>query len=288
MDPLTTSLLDLLYELREHNIPLIIGGGFGLFLKRQHLTRHGERTLLDSIPEVRSTNDIDLFLRVEVVASLERAQAFRAALSRLGYVPVEGAEFYQWKRSVLIAEVAQEIKLDFLVGPIGEFKDRLRIKQFRVRPKGDVKWHAHRTEEAIEIENDPIPVELKGRLSGGEPYMTTAFVPQAFPYLMMKLHAFDDRKSDARKDVGRHHALDLYTVVALMTESEYENSVKLSRFHGKSSALVRARNIVADLFSGPAALGILRLREHPLFRADFNLTEFTNVLAEIFDRRDQS
>ena len=33
MDPLTTSLLDLLYELREHDTPLIIGGGFGLFLK---------------------------------------------------------------------------------------------------------------------------------------------------------------------------------------------------------------------------------------------------------------
>ncbi|MGA2253394.1 MAG: hypothetical protein ABSG53_01930 [Thermoguttaceae bacterium] len=31
MDPLTANLLDLLHELREHPIPLTIGGGFGLY-----------------------------------------------------------------------------------------------------------------------------------------------------------------------------------------------------------------------------------------------------------------
>jgi len=32
MDPLRTSLLNLLYELRDRDVPLTIGGGFGLFL----------------------------------------------------------------------------------------------------------------------------------------------------------------------------------------------------------------------------------------------------------------
>ena len=43
MDPLTANLLDLLFELREHPIPLTIGGGFGLYLKRMRLdqTREG-------------------------------------------------------------------------------------------------------------------------------------------------------------------------------------------------------------------------------------------------------
>ena len=186
MDPLTTSLLDILYELREHNTPLIIGGGFGLFLKRQHLIRHGERTLLDSIPDVRSTNDIDLFLQAEVVASLERARAITAALKRLGYVPLEEAKFFQWKRSVLIAGVAQEVKLDFLVGPIGEFKDRLHIKLPRVRPKGDIEWHAYSTEEAIGIEKDLRSIDLEGRLSGGGTFKATAFAPQAFTYLIRR------------------------------------------------------------------------------------------------------
>ena len=34
-DPLTANLLDLLAVLREHSIPLTIGGGFGLYLKRK-------------------------------------------------------------------------------------------------------------------------------------------------------------------------------------------------------------------------------------------------------------
>lgn len=62
MDPLLTSLLDLLREFDARNVPLIVGGGFGLYLKRRHLSRTGERTLLSSLPAVRSTNDIDMFL----------------------------------------------------------------------------------------------------------------------------------------------------------------------------------------------------------------------------------
>jgi hypothetical protein len=37
MDPLTANLLDLLFELREHPIPLTVGGGFGLDLERIRL-----------------------------------------------------------------------------------------------------------------------------------------------------------------------------------------------------------------------------------------------------------
>ncbi len=39
-DPLLATLLDLLFDLEEHgaDIPLILGGGYGLYLKQQHLT----------------------------------------------------------------------------------------------------------------------------------------------------------------------------------------------------------------------------------------------------------
>ena len=72
--PLTTTLLDLAYALRKTSIPLTIGGGFGLHLKQEHLRQSGERTLLDRLPESRATNDIDLFLRVDVLASLATMQ----------------------------------------------------------------------------------------------------------------------------------------------------------------------------------------------------------------------
>ncbi|MGL6227334.1 MAG: hypothetical protein ACRC10_12005 [Thermoguttaceae bacterium] len=45
-DPLTTSLLDFLFELDNLGLktPLTIAGGFGLFLKKQSLSERKERT----------------------------------------------------------------------------------------------------------------------------------------------------------------------------------------------------------------------------------------------------
>jgi hypothetical protein len=284
MDPLTTSLLDLLYELREQDIPLIVGGGFGLFLKRQHVTQSGMRTLIDAVPDVRSTNDIDLFCRAEVIADLNRARTLAAVLARLGYQPVEQAKYLQWRRGVTIAGVVQEIKIDLLVGPIDEVQQRLHVKHPRVRPKGGVKLHAYCAPEAVEVEVDPIVVNIAGRRACGDFHAGMVFVPQAFPYLMMKLHAFDDRKDDARKDVGRHHALDLYSIVGLMTEAEYERAVDLARDYRRrhNPHVDRAWQIVLESFSRPSALGLLRLREHPLYRGEFALDVFVDVLHEIF------
>jgi hypothetical protein len=63
VDPLLISLLELLKEAEPAGWPLTVGGGLGLFLKRNEYERRGERTLFDRLPEVRATNDIDVFLR---------------------------------------------------------------------------------------------------------------------------------------------------------------------------------------------------------------------------------
>ena len=59
---LQTSLLDLLHEIKGTDIKPILGGGFGLYLKIDHVQRQGVRALLREWPEPRSTNDLDLFL----------------------------------------------------------------------------------------------------------------------------------------------------------------------------------------------------------------------------------
>ena len=70
-DPLTTHLLDFLFELERNGLktPLTIAGGFGLFLKRQYLAELGERTLLD-MHRARATEDIDIFVRIDVLSGL--------------------------------------------------------------------------------------------------------------------------------------------------------------------------------------------------------------------------
>ena len=77
MDQLMANLLDLLFELEGRRIPIMIGGGYGLFLKRRNLAATGERTLLGSFPEARATNDLDMFLHAEVLSDLDRTREVR-------------------------------------------------------------------------------------------------------------------------------------------------------------------------------------------------------------------
>lgn len=282
MDPLLTSLLDLAHAVREDDIPLTVGGGFGLYLKRQAVDARGEPTLLDQLPEPRATNDVDLFVRAEVLADLDRTRRLADAIRSLGYEPVAGAEYMQWQRPIWVGGQTQSVKLDLLVGPLGPYEAGLKVSGPRARPKGDVKLHARWTAEALAIDASPLAVPLSGRRSNGDPATATVYVPDAFPYLMMKLFAFADRRDDPRKDVGRHHALDTYTVVGMMTEDEYERAVAAGRTYASDDQVARARAIVTADFADATRPGVLRLREHPLCRVSFRLDTFTAVLGEVF------
>jgi hypothetical protein len=259
-----------------------VGGGFGLYLKRTHLGNVGEQTLFAELPQVRTTNDIDMFLRAEVLADLPRTRAVAEAIKRLGYEVVEEAKFLQWKKPLVVGGVVQEVKLDVLVGPLGRHRRSMKVSAPRARPKGKIEFHAHPVEEALHIEDEPLGVEVAGRASDGEGYSGTVFVPEAFPYLLMKLHAFSDRKGDADKDLGRHHALDVYTVVGMMTEREYGRARAFGAADAGDEHVRRAREIVAADFSSTTSEGLLRMREHALFRPEFRTGEFMSVLREVF------
>jgi hypothetical protein len=283
MDPLNTSLLDLHYELRDQDVRLTVGGGFGLFLKRQHVTATGARTLFAELPEPRATNDIDVFFRTELLTDATRTQALVAAIQRLGYTPVDEAKYFQWKRMIDVGGVAQEVKLDALVGPLGERRSKLQVHPPRVRPKGkSVGFHAHQTDEALFLEDAPIVIEIRGVRTGGEEYTGTVCVPEAFPYLLMKLSAFADRKDDGNKDLGRHHVLDAYAIVGMMTEPEFDRAKQLAEQSRLDPHYIRVCEVVATEFEAPNAMGVLRLKEHRLFREEFRLPDFIATLSEIF------
>lgn len=285
MDPLRTCLLDLLYELRDRNMPLTVGGGFGLFLKRMHLIDSGTRTLFDELPAPRATNDIDIYFRVDVLTDSTRTEALVEALQRLGYVAVEEAKYFQWKRAVDVGGVMQEVKLDALVGPLGDQRAKLQVNPPRVRPKGkSVGFHAYQTDEALFIEDEPLAIELTGTLSSKDAFTGTVYVPEAFPYLLMKLSAFADRREDANKDLGRHHALDAYAIVGMMTESEYHRTRMLAARVRTDPHFLRVCDIVVAEFATPTSPGVLRLREHRLFRDNFPIADFIGALAEVFRR----
>ncbi len=114
---LQTALLDLLYEVQGTEIKLIICGGYDIYLKNNHVRRMGMRTLLQEWPEPRSTNDLDLFLRPELLINSAKLKPLADAIDRLGYQAVQGAEKYQFVKTGPGGIEAGSVKIDILTGP---------------------------------------------------------------------------------------------------------------------------------------------------------------------------
>ena len=112
--PLLPTLLDLLYELRDTDVSLLLGGGYGLYLKHLHAIESGHPTLLQAIPPIRATNDLDVFLRTEVITDSERLRPFREALDRLGFTVIPSAQNYQFARKFSLGGQDWAIKVDLL------------------------------------------------------------------------------------------------------------------------------------------------------------------------------
>lgn len=277
-----SALLDLHHELADHEIRLVLGGGYGLFLKQNNLVRIKERTLFDQEiwPAARSTSDLDIFLEAEVVADATRMEFLRDALGRLEFKEIETARYYQFVRA---SATADEVKIDLLVGPLGEHSNRIKSDgKRRARPRDKkVRLHAHPVPEAISIEDEALPLKIEGVLSTGSKHVAEILIPQGFSYVLMKLNAFRDQQDNPEKDKARHHALDLYRIVAMMTKEEHQLAIELGKNHEQNERVIEAKQIAQDYFGTVESLGILRLQEHQLFNREMNVELFFSELAKI-------
>ena len=280
---LQTSLLDLLHEMEDTDIKLIIGGGFGIYLKTDLVQRLGIRTLLREWPEPRSTNDLDLFLRPELLIDSGKLKSLSEAILRLGYRVVPGAEKYQFMKPGPIGAEAGGVKIDILTGPQSCFQGtRVRVDARRARPNPSVGIHAHPVDEAPTLEEGLLPVTLAGKLGSGESWQAEACLPHPYTFLMMKLFAFKDRFSDGDKEFGRYHALDLYTILATTTEEEWEYALELRDQQGDEPYVMEAGRLVSEYFSALDRLGLIRLRESHYYRPELQLDGFMSALQELF------
>jgi hypothetical protein len=259
-DPLLDQLRQFAKKLAEQNISLVIGGGYGLLLKANHIQRTGARTRLEQIPIARSTGDIDVFLTTEVIVDKNKMAAIRQALDELGYSPVPGAKYYQFFREVVIAGVLRNLKFDFLAAPVqGEEAKKVKADVRRIRPRGptDTPMHAHTVPEAVTIEEHLISVEI-----GEADQPIKVFLPHPFSYTLLKLFALRDQMYNEAKEFGRHHAFDIHTTWAMMTEEEFIQAEGLRRRYGDVGVMPEAIEIAAALFSDENAKGMIRLKEH--------------------------
>lgn len=282
-DPLEATLLDLLYELQGSDVPVVLGGGYGLFLRQRQLEASGERLLLNAIPPVRATNDLDVFLRTEILADSTRLKPFREALDRLGFTVIPAAQNYQFARRFTLGGQEWDIKVDLLArAPDPERFPELKFDNRRIKPNPSVGIHAHTTTEAVAIEEQAAPLTLTGIRGNGETFTGTLYIPSAYAFLMMKLYALRDQLQNAEKDYGRKHALDLYALVATLTQSTYAQTQALSTHYQSTPEAMEAGRIVSELFGSPEALGSIRLREHVSFPQQADIRAFLDVLQEFF------
>lgn len=112
-----------------------------------------------------------------------------------------------------VAGVEWELRIDVL-GQIPEDRSGLSIRERRMRPHGFSGLHAHPLAEAAFIHIDPLAMPVCAGPDGG-----SVQIPHPFSYMILKLFAFEDRKDDDRVDRGRHHAFDLYRIVAMLTRT---------------------------------------------------------------------
>lgn len=141
---LRTALLDLLHEVQDTDIKLIIGGGYGIYLKTAYVRRLKLRTLLWEWPEARSTNDLDLVLRPELLIDSVKLKPLAESIFRLGYRVVRGAEKYQFVKPGVGGADASGLKIDILTGPQSHFQGtRVKTDSRRAKPNPSAGIHAH-------------------------------------------------------------------------------------------------------------------------------------------------
>lgn len=99
---------------------------------------------------------------------------------------------------------------------------------------------------------------------------------------MMKLFAFKDQVTNENKDYGRHHALDLYTIMATTTENEWEKNLNFREEFRDEEKVIEARSYVSKYFSDVDKMGIIRIKESPYFRDALQIDKFISAMKEIF------
>jgi hypothetical protein len=259
-DPLLSQLRQFAENLAAKNIPLVIGGGYGLLLKANYIQRMGARTRLEQIPIARSTGDIDVFLTSEVIIDKNNMAAIRQALDELHYSPVVGAEYYQFFRKVIVEGAPRNLKFDFLAAPVlGEQAKKVRADVRRIRPRGvaGAPMHAHTTPEALTVEEHLLTVNI-----GEADKRVEVFLPHPFSYVMLKLFALRDQIDNETKKFGRYHAFDIYSTWAMMTEDEFEQAEQLRATYSDLGVMPEAIGIAHTLFADENAKGMIRLKEH--------------------------
>jgi hypothetical protein len=161
------------------------------------------------------------------------------------------------------------VEVDLLTAPPREEQaEQVKQSGIRARPRESPGIHGRVAEEARSIDRDAIPIDLSDPADAHGIGLEdpTIYIPSSFNYLILKLHAFADRKDDEDADLGRHHAMDIFTTVTDMSETDWETAEQHFDEECEEPYLQQAIDIQRRHFSGERDLGILRMQENQTYR----------------------
>jgi len=69
---------------------------------------------------------------------------------------------------------------------------------------------------------------------------------------------------------------------SILDHDEFRQTRSTICDHWNGDIVQEARQIVNNHFSKPTALGLIRLREHDLFKSEMDVQEFSRALADLF------
>ncbi len=124
-DPLLHHLLELIKELDAENIAVILGGGMSLYIRLKIMSPPNRRYPFDI--QVRSTNDLDLFLSSELIIDAVKIEVLRKILARLEYAAIPEAKNFQFSKKTDLYGQQKAINID-LLAPRPAKSDRAKVQ----------------------------------------------------------------------------------------------------------------------------------------------------------------
>ena len=268
-DPLVPHLLDILKNAPPNSF--ILGGGFGLLLKRQHLVHNRVLTLAESaghvLPDARATTDIDLFLRMELFTEPASGKELRAVLDDLRYRVKE--EKWQFVKPLDPLVENRELVLDLLARlPRGD--ENVKVRNIRVGSDSEAEIHGRKTPEAFAVDYGPVPIDVidEGRVLG------QVFVPHPYAWASMKVRAAHDwlrytaqpwPLGDNRQPPSSKHAFDVAMIVAMITEEERDTAKQLAAQLRDEVIAAAIRHEAISLFGRADSPGWIEARRYDMF-----------------------
>ena len=268
-DPLSPYLAEIIAMPEAEGV--ILSGGFGIRLKQYHLKQQREAmggqqiTLVDEFPEARATQDLDLFLNVNIWVEKEKALALGAALKeQLGYTTATHS--WQYRKPMEGLE-DRRVKLDLMArSPVPEeavkVKRERRDKPMQVGRDMGTGISGRETPEAFAI--DDTPTTLIFPYGGNE---NIVLVPHPYAWLNMKARAAYDWLLELRGSIGEKltndgdrvrlkHVYDVYVLTTMLTAEELRQSALLAKKYAAHEEARKTQEQVIELYGSPDSVGI--------------------------------